>query len=285
MILKNFLPKPCFEEYVQFYRIVHFNFEGIKQQPVKHYAPRPEHCLAFYPYDKEIINYNNSKQVNVMPALLSGQQLSISKRSIVGNKFLSFQIIFKPAGLYRLTGIPSYELTNDFVDADLIFPGEVNRVNEELCETTDYAVMITIVEQFMHRITAKKIKEPHHLDKIGEFIFSDKNITIDQLAQSSFLCTKQYQRKFKERIGITPKLFERAARFEKSIYLKLKNPDASWEEIAFTCNYTNYQHMVIDYKDFTGITPTAYYLLDKQSPEKIMGIAEESYRIDKIGSL
>jgi hypothetical protein len=48
MLLKDFIPKPVLKDYVQFYRIVHFNFTEHQPIPVKAYPPKPENCLIFY---------------------------------------------------------------------------------------------------------------------------------------------------------------------------------------------------------------------------------------------
>lgn len=96
MLLKDFIPAPDVQEFVQLYRIVHLRFEKGQPIPVKAYPPRPEHCLAFYPYDTETVEYLSSgKEVKHVPIVLYGQFTEVTNR-IIGNNFLVFQVIFIP---------------------------------------------------------------------------------------------------------------------------------------------------------------------------------------------
>ncbi|MBK6977814.1 MAG: AraC family transcriptional regulator [Cytophagaceae bacterium] len=58
---------------------------------------------------------------------------------------------------------------------------------------------------------------------------------------------------------------------------RLKNafPDKDWLSIALECGYYDYQHLVKDYKEFTGMSPAAFYFQDTQSPERAFGIVEK----------
>ena len=89
-----------------------------------------------------------------------GQQSEITNR-YVGNDFLVFQIVFRPGALFRITGIPSYELTNSYIDAETIFPKEIKNINEQLHQAKDYIEMKTIVESFLWRQVQHQKKETH----------------------------------------------------------------------------------------------------------------------------
>src|SRR5882672_4656037 len=121
MILKEFLPAPAFREFIQWYRIVHFEFDKTAAFPFKAYPPRPEECLHFFLRDREAVELiNRPKKDYQLQMVLVGQQTSVMNR-YAGKDFLNFQVVFQPTGLYRLTGIPSAELSNQYLDAESIF--------------------------------------------------------------------------------------------------------------------------------------------------------------------
>jgi len=62
MIIKDFLPNPAFSEFVQWYRIVHFEFDNSVTIPFKAYPPKPEECLYFILRDSLLVELNNSKE-------------------------------------------------------------------------------------------------------------------------------------------------------------------------------------------------------------------------------
>lgn len=281
MLLKKFAPAPALREYVHYYRIVHFRFEAAQEQ-VKFFPPGPQFCLAFYPFGRErICKPDGSFILNAPQALLSGQQLEASTRHLTSNHFLTAQIFFTPAGLYRLTGINPTLLINTFTDAETIFGGQISPVNEQLAAATSYAGMIQLLDQFViqQKDKSKGLKTAHSVDKVASMILQDHTISIERLARTAFSSTRQFQRVFKERVGISPKLFERIARFEKTYLYKLQNPDLSWTDIAYACQYSNYQHMAAEYRQLTGLSPQGYELRELQSPEQLLGIAPASYLV------
>jgi len=44
------------------------------------------------------------------------------------------------------------------------------------------------------------------------------------------------------------------------------------------CDYFDYQHLVKDYKGFTGLTPNEFHLLESGSPERVLELTDEVYR-------
>jgi len=281
MLLKKFVPAPALREYVHSYRIVHFRFDT-EQVQVKFFPPGPQFCLAFYPFGNErICKPDGSFLLNVSQAVLSGQQLEASIRHITGSHFLTVQILFTPAGLHRLTGIAPRLLINTFTDAEAVFGQQMKTVNEQLAAATSYTGMIHILNHFVEQEKSKNLRKrtAHAVDQVAGMILQDHTIRVEQLAQAAFASTRQFQRVFKERVGISPKLFERIARFEKTYLYKLQNPGLSWTEIAYACQYSNYQHMAAEYRQLTGLSPQAYELREQQSPEQLLGIAPASYQI------
>jgi AraC-like DNA-binding protein len=278
LLLKDFIPAPDVQEFVQLYRIVHLTFEQGQPVPFKAYPPRPEQCLAFYPYDTETVEYKNTgKQVKNLPVVLYGQFSEVTHR-MIGNNFLVFQIIFNPGALHRLTGIPSAEITNQYLDAETFFSAEIRTINEQLHYAADYKAMIGIADIFV-RSLIKKQQKPRLLidDACILLLKADKKFTLQQIAREACLSPKQLERKFKERTGVNPKLYERIIRFDKAFRLKNSNPKMDWLSIALECNYHDYQHLIKNYKDLTGLSPAAFHEMENNAPERKFGLSEGYY--------
>lgn len=105
----------------------------------------------------------------------------------------------------------------------------------------------------------------------------DSNVPLDWLARESCLCTKQFKRKFNERIGVNPKTYARIIRFNKAFNTKNAHPNWDWLKIAIQCNYSDYQHLSKDYKEFAGLTPPELHLLECNSPENVLGLTKDLY--------
>jgi AraC-like DNA-binding protein len=278
MLLKDFKPSAAISDYVHLFRIVHFLFGPHEVLPFKAYPPRPEHCLAFYPYDTENIEYTDSgKKITALPVVLYGQQLAVTNRYI-GREFLVFQIVFHPGALYCITGIPATELNNEYIDAEIVFSTAVKEINEQLYHALNYMEMIAIVEKFISSLISKCRKDFHPVDAMSKLLIQHGgNLSIDTLAAQSYLSFRQFERKFKERTGVNPKLLSRVSRFDKAFRLKNLYPQMDWLRIAIECNYYDYQHLVKDYKDFTGMTPAAFHEIENKAPERNFGLTETYY--------
>ncbi len=279
MLLKDFIPAPDVQEFVQLYRIVHLSFAHGESVPVKAYPPRPEHCLAFYPFDTEMAEYKNSGRiVKNIPVVLYGQFSEVTNRSI-GKNFLVVQIIFNPGALFRLTGIAATALTNEYIDAENIFSSQLQNINEQLFFAPTYPAMITIVNNFVRSLIKKQQKPKLLLDDACTLLLQKNgSLSIDALAKQACLSTKQLDRKFYERTGVNPKLYAKIIRFDRAFRFKNSHPYLDWLRIAVECNYYDYQHLVKDYKAFTGLSPTAFHEIENNAPERKFGLSEGYYK-------
>ena len=277
MILKDFLPNPALRAFVRCYRIVHLIFDSHDPPPFKPYTPRPEQCLAFYPYDRERVDFTaRSQSVANIPVALVGQALSVTNRHIHGH-FMVVQILFQPGALYRLTGMPCGEINDAYIEADRVFSKEVHFVNEAFFHARNYPEIVQIANGFIERLARRTAKDSHAIDTVCQWMLANPALSLENLAKKSFLSAKQFERKFVERTGVNPKLFARLIRFDKAFREKNLNPQRDWLSIAFDCNYYDYQHLVRDYKDFTGLKPTEFHHLESRAPERRFGLAEHYY--------
>jgi AraC-like DNA-binding protein len=96
---------------------------------------------------------------------------------------------------------------------------------------------------------------------------SKGRITIEQLSRQLGLSRRHLTRKFKERIGITPKQLCRNIRFKKVYRLIETAPDCNWADVALTCGYYDQSHLINEFKHFTGISPDAYFFSSRHAPD------------------
>lgn len=89
--------------------------------------------------------------------------------------------------VFRLTGIPAYELTNRHLDATSIFKN-VQFTFEKLQSAEDYTMLIHIVNHFAQELIYNSRKDVLPLDLISrKMMQSGGNISIDWLAKE--LCS------------------------------------------------------------------------------------------------
>ncbi len=277
MLLKNYLPSIALKDYVQSYEIVHFNFDLEIGIPLKPYAPRPETSLCFFPHDPDhVSSFGSSMQTKQPKTVICGQQ-TLMKMRRPGHDFLLIMVIFQPGVLHRLTRVPLHLLTDIYVDAELLLTGDIRFVNEKLTDCLSYREMTDVVEFFLLKLVDKLKKEMKSVDvAAGVILQHSASISIDWLAKEACLSLRQFERKFKEHMGISATRMVRITKFDRTVKMKNAQPAKDWLSIAIACGYYDYQHLVRDYKEFTGLTPTSFFDLDVNAPERIFGLFEEN---------
>lgn len=277
MLLKNFLPRITLKDYIRRYEIVEFNFDSKIDIPLKPYAPRPETTLCFFPRDPDHVSHFGSNIQTKQPRTLICGQQTLMKMRRPGQNFLLIMVIFQPGVLHRLTGVPMHILTDMYIDAELLLTREIRFVNEKLIECFCYREMVDVVESFFLKLVEKLKKKEKSVDYAASIILQQSSsISIDWLAKEACLSLRQFERKFKEHLGISASRLIRITKFDRTVKMKNAQPEKDWLSIAIECGYYDYQHLVKDYKEFTRLTPTSFIDLDVKAPERIFGLFEEN---------
>ncbi len=277
MLIRDFLPNPALRDFIQWYRIVHFEFNPSDPIPFKAYPPKPEQCLHFFLHDPLFLKVAEDKK-SVQPSILLIGQRTSMVHHVHGHDLLNVQIVFQPTAVYRLTGIPAYELTNQNLDATYVFPKQIKLVYEQLQAAKNYPELLQITDCFAQDLILHARKDILPLDFVGrQMIQNGGNVSLDWLSKEACLCSKQFKRKFYERAGVNPKTYARIIRFNRAYNFKNCFPHKDWSSIAVACGYHDYQHLTKDYKAFTGLTPPEFHLLENSSPESVLGLTKSLY--------
>ena len=79
------------------------------------------------------------------------------------------------------------------------------------------------------------------------------------------MSVRTFERRFIEQVGISPKLYSKLLRFNDASLMKSMHPEKSWTSIAYECNYYDQMHLIKDFKQFSGYTPTEFFIENKVS--------------------
>lgn len=276
MYLQFFEPHPALKEIVNNIMISHVDFYPLQPKPSFPFPPLPEHCLFFYPYDCiEVEHLSGNKKLKQGSSIIVGPQterLTIT----MGYHHLVIKVGFQPGGLYRLLGIPMQELLRtEAFNASELLGNEINDINEQLREAASFAEMKWILESYLLKKMKKVKQQLLPIDFVLPLMIKEGGlINIEYLATTACLSNRQFERVFKDRIGLSPKFFSRLVRFANAWVLKEASPTLSWIKIAHQCGYYDQMHLIRDFKEFTGTTPTAYFEASARGPERAFGMAE-----------
>jgi AraC-like DNA-binding protein len=81
---------------------------------------------------------------------------------------------------------------------------------------------------------------------------------VKEVSERIGLSQRRFIQLFREEVGLTPKLFCRVRRFQEVIRLLGSGRRPGWAEVALRCGYSDQAHLVHDFREFSGTTPTSY---------------------------
>ena len=218
MIFQQFYqPHPALKEFVNNIMIHQVQLEASELPKGFTVPPLPEQCLFFYVRDKSDAEDISTKNKQTLSScIVVGPH--VNRHSILpGRNHLMVKVGFQPGGLYRFLGIPMNELLcNDAFNGKDFFGKEINEVNEQMQEAVSLIEIKLIVEKFLLN-HVHKLKQALPIDEVLSLIIKHRGlIKIDQLAFHSCLSTRQFERVFQQRIGLSPKYFSRLVRFAQA---------------------------------------------------------------------
>jgi AraC-like DNA-binding protein len=275
MIFQLAAPSPALSPYVRHYQLIHFVFAGGAPRPVKPYPPRPEQCLIFYPRDPLTIEYLATGQKIRQPrSIVSGQVVSRQNLHI-GDDYIVLKVVFYPGALFHLVQLPLTEITDSNVDAESVFGPQMRQLNERLGSTSELPAMVALVEAFLLRRLRMTQNAAGPLDQVARLLlYRPEAFSLDYLAAESCLSPRQFQRRFSQQVGVSPKWFSRISRFDRAFRLKCSHPGLDWLQVAVQTGYQDYQHLAKEFAEFAGVRPNVLVREESSSPDRYFGFRE-----------
>jgi AraC-like DNA-binding protein len=276
MVHQFYKPIPELEPYIRDFLLLHFRFDKLFAAPPKIYPVLPEQGFTFYVRGSCISETPEISVQDKRPrSVIWGQTLHRQNLHVDHEKeYIMINVCFKPGALFKLFRIPMTDFLHKNIDAEMVLGKEMCDINEKLANAKNYEKLKAIINTFfVSKIRKMKDQSWSFFEKIPSQILVNPNqFNLLKMADDSCLCNSQFERKFKQTIGINPKFYARISRFEKAYIMKEQNQHLDWLSIAINVGYTDYQHLVIDFKQFSGVNPTVLFHEINQSPEKYLAL-------------
>jgi AraC-like DNA-binding protein len=221
-------------------------------------TPIPEQCLYFYPKSQPLATLFDSQNITATRACIFGQG-TIPAKLYVPQDYLMFKIIFQPGGFYRLFNTPMTLFIDLPQDSEAVFGKEMTDVRDQIEQTEDFETMIKIAEKYFFQKIKQVKTAVLPLDTVLQQL-NWEHQSLDKLAREACLSSRQFERNFLLRIGVSPKFYGRIVRFNAAMKGRMKMPNQSLMHIAYNYGYFDHNHLLRDFKQFTGSVPTQFDL-------------------------
>jgi AraC-like DNA-binding protein len=264
-------PGPHLSHVIRDYLIAHFHFDQDSPPPRKQYVPRPEQGLTFFVRGRPSMISPITGNVDEAPSVALFGQQALRCDVQLACEFMMLRVHFRPGALFRMLNIPLYELGAGYFDAEAVLGEDIRDVSDGLVAARSYAEMIGRVEAFLLRRMERSSRDAHAVDRVASHLMAEPlQPPVDWLARQACLSPRQFNRRFTERMGVGAKLYGRLVRFHRACVFKAANPATAWPAVALKFGYTDYQHLVRDFRQFANAAPNAWLREENESPEHVL---------------
>jgi AraC-like DNA-binding protein len=166
---------------------------------------------------------------------------------------------FKPGGAFPFLGVPVSDLADTHIDLDILWGPLAGRLRERLYEAGSSAERFHLVEAALLKRLYRG-REPHYAIPAALEIFANNHggPVVREAAKNLGLSQRRFIQVFKTEVGMTPKLFSRIQRFQKSRLLIHGDPSPDWASLAIDLGYFDQSHLINEFREFSGVSPTDY---------------------------
>jgi AraC-like DNA-binding protein len=177
---------------------------------------------------------------------------------------------FRPGGAYPFFAVPLSLLTDRAVGLDQLWGrAAAHRIWQQLAETgvarrggnaekaAGFAARTALISRELLRRLASVEPDRATASAVGDLVGTLGRARIERVAARAGMTTRHLQRRFADRVGVSPKVLARILRFQRTLLQRAPadRSHADWVRVALECGYADQSHLIHDYQAFAGETP------------------------------
>lgn len=204
----------------------------------------------------QLSTHDDPDVLNVtIPHFVAGLHETYTTSESTGTNW-SIQIDLSPIGAYRILGLPLWELTNRIERVDDVLGRSGAQLSLDLEATDTWSERFDLVDAFLaDRLKHAAPEEPEIAWAWRQLATSQGLIAIHTLTDELDWSHGRLIDRFREQIGLPPKMIARQLRFRVAASRLRTQPDRSLAEIAGAAGYFDQAHFSREFREFAGITP------------------------------
>ena len=168
-------------------------------------------------------------------------------------------VVFRAGGTVPFVAPPAYELSDAEVPLEFLWGrSSVQRVRDQLLSAASPDAALDKLEAALEQVWREKIAHPAVLYALRTFRADPAVARVRKVTDEIALSPKRFIERFKADVGVTPKRYCRLLRFQRVVGQAHRSAPADWAGLALDCGYFDQAHLIHEFREFSGLTPTAY---------------------------
>ncbi|RYY12093.1 MAG: AraC family transcriptional regulator [Chitinophagaceae bacterium] len=193
------------------------------------------------------------------PLYIYGQASTWSALSVDGH-FDAIGVCFHPAAFRKFFKIPADNLTDTCLDVSEIHSSAHRDISVRLIDGNNLKERAGMLITYLDACLATNmIKQDLVTDiAVSSIISSAGNLSLPDLQKRLHISERSLERRFKENVGISARLFARICRFQDAIRQVRGQNFEKLSDIAYQNGYADQSHFIRSFRSFAGCSPNQY---------------------------
>lgn len=165
---------------------------------------------------------------------------------------------FRPGGAFPFFGAAVAEFANSHLALEALWGRRAIELRERLCSAATPQKRFQILEETLKARLRWLSEHPAvslALDMFGPAGVGD---SVRAVAKRVGLSQRHFIEVFSAQVGLKPKLFCRVLRFQQVRKVVVQATVRNWAQLALCCGYYDQSHLIHDFQEFSGLSPTDY---------------------------
>ncbi|AHM58699.1 AraC family transcriptional regulator [Flammeovirgaceae bacterium 311] len=177
------------------------------------------------------------------------------------------KIQFKSSGMHKFLPVNMEEFKNvPSLDLEAVWGMAVHELLEQLHESVSDAERIQKLNLFLEKRLLKQSDAIDYVDyTISQMLACKGSLSIKGLEHALGISTRQLERLFRTKIGISPKEMSKIIRLNSAFSSLETEPDISLTSLSYQAGYYDQAHFSREFKGIAGVSPNK--LLSESSKE------------------
>ncbi|MFD5771164.1 helix-turn-helix domain-containing protein [Streptomyces sp. NPDC127049] len=175
------------------------------------------------------------------------------------------QVSLTPLGARAVYGMPAAELAHRLVPLDALLGPLAVELVDRLRSATTWAARFAALDDSLLRAVGRGARgadvrgvRPEVAEAWRRLVAARGRVQVAAVAAELGWSRRHLTERFRGEVGLSPKTLARVLRFEHAHALATARDPLPWGEAAAVCGYADQAHLVRDWREFTGRTPTAW---------------------------
>lgn len=175
------------------------------------------------------------------------------------------QVSLTPLGARAIYGMPAAELAHQLVPLDELLGALGLELVDRLRAAGTWATRFAALDELLLRAVGRGAggdRMPRVRPEVAEgwrrLVAARGRVQVGAVAAELGWSRRYLTERFRGEVGLSPKTFARVLRFEHAHELATAQDPLPWADVASVSGFADQAHLVRDWSEFTGRSPTAW---------------------------